>query len=187
MARRDFVHSMAMPHESPLFEHRVSVKTLRLKRLFILLPMALFLVFVGYSIIPEGTFLTVASSDISFFWHSFGHLLCAGGAWIVMSELFRSLLARRSKGAWHIVLTKTRLSWHAPRQPYGREASFDLALNNIKACEFRRDGENNTLRSYWIHPKDGTPIRLKDTSGVNIPTLFKRLEDLGVPYRETET
>ncbi|CAN0599138.1 unnamed protein product [Ectocarpus sp. 12 AP-2014] len=176
-----------MSPQPPVFEHRMTVRLLRLKRLLVLLPMALVLVLVGYAMIPEGTFLTIGSSDVSFFWHSFGHLLVAGGAWILASELVRCSLARRNAGEWHIKLTHERFFWKAPRQPYGREASFDLSLGDIQRCEYRRDGENGQLRSYWIYPQDGTPIRLKDTSGVNIPRVFELLSELGVPYREVET
>lgn len=172
---------------TPAFEHRMTVKVLRLKRLFVLFPIALILLLLGYALIPEGTFLSLASGDISFFRHTVGHVMCAGGAWIVLAESVKSVLARGNAGSWHIKLTADRLLWHAPRQPYGREASFDLALSEIDRCEYHYDSENANLRSYWIYPKNGTPIRLKDTSGVDIPRLFRLLEDLGVPYRQIDT
>ncbi|MEP2263382.1 MAG: hypothetical protein ABJI00_18370, partial [Paracoccaceae bacterium] len=172
---------------TPAFEHRMTVKVLRLKRLLVLFPMALVLLLLGYALIPEGSFLTLASGDISFFRHALGHVMWIGGAWIMVAETVKSALARGNAGAWHIKLTSERLLWQAPRQPYGREASFDLALSEIDRCEYHYDSENANLRSHWIYPSNGTPIRLKDTSGVDIPRLFSLLEDLGVPYRQVDT
>ena len=172
-------------HPAP-YEHHMTVRVLRLKRLFVWLPMAIILFSIGYTMVPMGTFLTLPESEVSFFLHSFGHLLMAGGLWIVANESVRSFLARGNGGEWHIRLSQERFLWQAPRQPYGQETSFDLSLGDIERCEYRRDGENGQLRSYWVYPQDGAPIRLKDTSGVNIPKIFELLVERGIPYREVE-
>ena len=181
------MHPVPMAAKEPAYEHRMTVKVLRTKRLLVLLPMALVLFYAGFAMIPEGTFLRLASGDISFFWHSLGHIMWVGGLWILVAEAVKYTLSRGNAGAWHIKLTDQRLVWQAPRQPYGREASFDIALSDIKRCEYSYLSENKQSRSYRIYPVNGTPIRLKDTSGVDIPQLFKLLEEFGVPYREVET
>ena len=109
-----------------------------------------------------------------------GAALMAGGGWY----LHQSWQLGSSGGEWSITIDNSQIKWQSPNESVDGSFTVDLAEVDYYDRGARASrGDERPL--YHLVMKDGTAIQLSPVSGIDLESVGRHLNGLGIETRQT--
>lgn len=159
--------------ERMAFEFRRSVLERRLLGLVIVGGISAGMLVLGYMLYP---------GPIGSLQGFLSHFLIFGGAFGAIREFAALLAYGNPADGWHIRLTQEQFDWSAPKHAWRNETSFSMKYSEIDRIVHVIHPEDDQIRKdeYWLVPRVGKRIRLRNYSGVSLNNLFDVAAGLGL-------